>query len=384
MTEFRSLFETDLARLNAARGGVLHLITSLQTGGAETQLATLAAANHDAGRAVAVVSLVPGGPNRDRLNAAGVPAMDLGLARGSWSPRALFRLIRIIRTVQPTVLQSWMYHADLLATVAWILARRWRETRLYWGVRCSDLDMARYGAQLVRVVRLCAWLSRLPGAVVANSVAGRAVHRRLGYRPAAFPVIDNGIDTERFRPDADVRAAVRAEHALDPDTPLIAIVGRVDPMKDYLTFIQALDRLPGVHAFAVGERTNELPDVDRLFRFGRRDDVDRLLPACDVIVSSSAFGEGFSNALAEGMACGLPAVATDVGDAKRLIGECGLTVPPRDPPALAAAIQSLLDGDAKTLGARARARIAEHFSVPRMVDSFNRLHDHGPSVMTDD
>ena len=188
MTVFRSLFEADLARLESAKGGVLHLITSLQTGGAETQLATLAAANHDAGRAVAVVSLVPGGPHRERLNTAGVPAMDLGLARGSWSPRALFRLIRIIHTVQPTVLQSWMYHADLLATVAWILARRWRETRLYWGVRCSDLDMARYGGQLARVVRLCAWLSRLPGAVVANSVAGRAVHRRLGYRAPAFPV----------------------------------------------------------------------------------------------------------------------------------------------------------------------------------------------------
>ena len=70
------------------------------------------------------------------------------------------------------------------------------------GVRCSDLDMARYGGQLARVIRLCAWLSRLPGAVVANSVAGRAVHRRLGYRAAAFPVIDNGIDTKHFRPDA--------------------------------------------------------------------------------------------------------------------------------------------------------------------------------------
>ena len=130
MTEFSSLFEADLASLESARGGVLHVITSLQTGGAETQLATLAIANQSTGRAVAVVSLTPGGVHHERLRAAGVPVMDLGLRRGRWSPRAVFRLARVIRAVQPTVLQSWMYHADLLATVAWALARRWRGTRL--------------------------------------------------------------------------------------------------------------------------------------------------------------------------------------------------------------------------------------------------------------
>ncbi len=100
----------------------------------------------------------------------------------------------------------------------------------------------------------------------------------------------------------------------------------------------------------------------------------RLLAACDVVVSSSAFGEGFSNALAEGMACGLPAVATEVGDAARIIGDCGRLVPPRDPPALAEAVRALLDDDPAAVGARARARIEREFSVPRMVANFNALH----------
>jgi glycosyltransferase involved in cell wall biosynthesis len=381
MTDSATQFDDDLAAFETMRDGVLHVITSLQTGGAETQLATLAIANHAAGRRVAVVSLTPGGVHRERLRIAGVPVLDLGLRRGQASPLSVLRLATVIRTMRPSVLQSWMYHADLLSTVAWLLARRWRATRLYWGVRCSDLDMARYGARLVRIVRFCARLSRLPSAVVANSEIGRDVHRRLGYRAKAFPVIDNGIDTDLYRPDPEARATLRADYALDPDTPLIAVVARVDPMKDYLTFIQALDRLPGVHAIAVGERTNELPDTDRLLRFGRRDDVHLLLAGCDVIVSSSAFGEGFSNALAEGMACGLPAVATNVGDAARLIGDCGRTVPPRDPPALADAIQAVLDADPRALGVRARARVVEDFSVARMVDAFNRMHDHGPAAL---
>ncbi len=187
-------------------------------------------------------------------------------------------------------------------------------------------------------------------------------------------MIDNGIDTARYRPDPEARAAVRRDHGLDAETPLIAIVARVDPMKDYLTFIQALDRLPGVTALAIGDGTVGLGKIERMIALGARDDVPRLLAACDVVVSSSAFGEGFSNAIAEGMACGLPAAATAVGDAARIVGDCGRLVPPRDPVALAGAVRALLDSDPAALGRRARARIQAEFSIPRMVEAFDRLH----------
>lgn len=383
MTDLQAHFAADVAapggeqakrRLGQLEGGVLHVITGLHTGGAETQLATLAIANHRAGQRVAVVSLIAGGAHRDRLAEAGVPVADLGLQRGRGSLFAVLKLARVIRAMRPAAVQSWMYHADLLAVLAWLCAGRWRATPLYWGIRCSDLDIARYGAPLARVVRWCAMLSRFPRAIVANAEAGRDVHRMLGYRARAFPVIDNGIDIDRYCPDATARAAVRDAYGIDPAASLVGVIARVDPMKDYLTFIQALDRLPGVYALAVGERTDSLPEVDRLVRLGRRDDVPRLLAACDVVVSSSAFGEGFSNAIAEGMACGLPVVATDVGDNRRLIGDCGRVVPPRDPVALADAIREILDDQPGAVGARARQRIVENFSVARMVAAFNRLH----------
>lgn len=387
MTDSHEYFAADVAapgteqakrRLAALTGGVLHVITGLHTGGAETQLATLAIANHKAGQRVAVISLIEGGAHRERLSMAGVPVADLGLSRGRWSLLAVVKLARIIRALRPTAIQSWMYHADLLSVLGWMCAARWRASPLYWGVRCSDLDIARYGAPLARVVRLCAMLSRLPQAIVANAEAGRSVHQDLGYRARAFPVIDNGIDVDRYRPDAAAREAVREAYGIDPSAPLVGVVARVDPMKDYLTFIQALDRLPGVYAIAVGERTDSLPDVERLMRLGRRDDVQRLLAACDLVVSSSAFGEGFSNAIAEGMACGLPVVATDVGDNRRLVGDCGRIVAPRDPVALAEAIRDVLADDPQALGAKARQRVVERFSVARMVEAFNRLHRGEP------
>lgn len=383
MTDSYEYFAADVAapgtkdakrRLGAFSGGVLHVITGLHTGGAETQLTTLAIANHKADQRVAVISLIEGGAHRERLIKAGVPVADLGLRRGRWSVFAVVRLARVIRALRPAAIQSWMYHADLLSVLAWLCGARWRSTALYWGIRCSDLDIARYGAPLARVVRLCALLSRVPRAVVANAEAGRSVHQDLGYRARTFPVIDNGIDVERYRPDPSARAEVREAYGIDPAAPLVGIIGRVDPMKDYLTFIQALDQLPGVFAIAAGERTDSLPEVERLVRLGRRDDVPRLLAACDLVVSSSAFGEGFSNAIAEGMACGLPAAATDVGDNRRLIGDCGRIVAPRDPVALAAAMRDVLDDEPGTLGAKARQRVVENFSVARMVDAFNRLH----------
>lgn len=356
---------------------VFHVITGLDTGGAERTLSALVTAERPRRPEQHVVSLLPDGVLASRLRDAGIPVRDLGMTRGRPSLAAVWRLVRLLRTLQPDVVQSWMYHADLMATAAWRLSGRMRATRLYWGVRCSDMDASRYGRSFRIVRAACARWSALPTAVVANSDAGRAWHRRLGYRPQSFQVIPNGIDTDRFRPDPAARQALRAELGLVAAEPLLIHVARVDPMKDHATLIGALDRLHGVVALAVGTGTEALPSHPRLHRLGLRTDTPRLFAAADAVVSTSAFGEGFSNVIAEGMAAGLPAVATDVGDARIIVGDCGAVVPPRQPAALADAVQALLALPAEertALGRRARERIVGRFSLQRMVAAFDALH----------
>jgi glycosyltransferase involved in cell wall biosynthesis len=356
---------------------VLHVITTLQTGGAESMLAALVLAKRPSSPVARVVSLLPGGAASERLRAAGVAVTDLGMTRGRPSIGALIRLTQVIRTERPDVVQGWMYHANLMATLALALSGRRRRTRLYWGIRCSDMDPARYGWSFRVTVRVGARLSSVPDAIIANSERGRDYHRQLGYRPRRFDVIDNGIDTARFCQDEASRARVRAELGVPGTRPLLAMVARVDPMKDHDCFLRALARLSDVDALAVGEGTEQLPASPGLHRLGNRSDVPSLLAACDLVVSSSAFGEGFSNAIAEGMTCGLPAVATDVGDAARIIGDTGLVVPPRDPAALAAAISTLLNepsAQRADRSRRARRRIEERFSLSRAVEAFDALH----------
>lgn len=355
---------------------VLHVITGLGIGGAEATLVSLATSEQNSSRPLAVAALVGEGPNRDRLEAADVPVADLGMTRGRADLVGLMRLARLIRETRPEIVQSWMYHADLVSLLALWLSGRRRATRLVWNLRCSDMDTSRYPPGLAATIRACRLLSRLPNAVIANSEAGIAAHRAIGYRPKRFIHIDNGIDTHRFLPDPGARREVRRDLNIDDNSILIAIVGRVDPMKDHDMFLQVLDRLDHVRALAIGKGTELLPDLPRLFRLGSRDDVPRLLAACDVLVSTSRFGEGFPNAVGEAMSCGLPVVATDVGDTRRIVGETGIVVAPGDICALAAALQDLADniGQRQRLGLAARRRIEEHFSLTRMEEAYSAAY----------
>ena len=201
---------------------------------------------------------------------------------------------------------------------------------------------------------------------------------KLGYRPRRAEVVPNGIDLDQFRPDATVRAALRSELGIPDDAFVVAHVARVDPMKDHENLLAALTKLPDVIGLLVGAGTECLPDQHNTRRFGRREDVARILTAADAVVSSSAFGEGFSNVLAEGMACGLPAVSTDVGDARSIVGDSGIIVPARDPSALAAALRTLAR-EPKPMrterAARARAHIERNFTLRRAVKRYSDLYE---------
>ncbi len=178
---------------------VLHLITGLELGGAERMLAHIVGrADRHRFRSV-VVSMTGPGRMGPLIEAEGITVRSLGLRRGAPDPRGILRLLRTLREFRPDILQTWLYHADLLG----LIARQLSPTkRLVWNLRCTEMEGT------AGLTRLLAWGSGVPDAVIVNSDAGQRYHEALGYRPLRWALIPNGFDTQRFRPDAETRRRV--------------------------------------------------------------------------------------------------------------------------------------------------------------------------------
>jgi glycosyltransferase involved in cell wall biosynthesis len=335
----------------------MHVIGSLHGGGAERLLTNLVTQQRAPQERGWVVCLYPGGVFRPALEAAGIEVIDLGMERVSDTIVGLFKLAALLRERRPAVVQGWMYGANVFASLALGWAGR-RDTRLIWGIFCSDVDTSAYPWRSHRFHRSLARLfsGRVDG-IIYNASQARDFHHSIGFREPRSLVIPNCLDTTRFSHDPAARQSVRRELGIAPDTVLIVIAARVDPMKDWHGVLAAVRDLPGIVTVAIGDGTDRLPPQRGLIRLGWRDDVPRVFSGADIFLLGSAFGEGTSLALAEAMSCGLPAVVTDVGGNGTLVGSAGIVVPPRGTTALREALLHLAGDRARReeLGRAARA-----------------------------
>lgn len=335
-----------------------------------------------------VITLTDQDALRPGVEDIGIEVHSLGMRRGRPSASGLYRLVRILRRERPLILQTWLYHADVLGSLA---AKIVGIPVCVWNLRVSQIEMDRYPRVTRWALRAGARLSGWPDLVVVNSSAGRDAHQAAGYRPRRWRVIGNGFDAGRFHPDPRARLGFRESLGLG-DHFLVGLVARYDPMKDHATFFAAaeifLKTSPEARFILAGsgvDRTNPALNSmiercglgDRVTLLGERADMPAVLPALDLVTLSSAFGEGFSNAVGEAMACGIPCVVTDVGDMARVVGDTGRVVPPRNPEALAAAwrdLESMGREGRLRLGAAARRRIETSFELSGIVRSYERTY----------
>jgi glycosyltransferase involved in cell wall biosynthesis len=369
---------------------VTHVIASLEAGGAQHMLHKIARVQREDGVESTVIGLTAHTPAAETLAGDGFRAYTLGMTPGRAGPGDVVRLTRLLRSTRPDVVQTWMYHADLLAGV---LTRLTSAAGVVWGLRGS-VDLEHSKSSSIAVARACARTSSVvPHAIISCSEALSRIHTDMGYAAEKIVTIPNGFDLERWQPDPAARADVRAELGLAPDALLVGLVARWDPQKDHATFVRAarrvLAREPGVTFLLAGDRiAPDNPELaalleaegllgdERVRLLGLRRDVERLTAALDLAVSSSAFGEGFHNVLGEAMACGVPCAATDVGDAALVVGDTGTIVPAEDPDALAGAIAALC-GDRERLtrlGAAARARVEGRFSIGPVAEQYAAVY----------
>jgi glycosyltransferase involved in cell wall biosynthesis len=367
---------------------VAHVITGLGPGGAQAMLCKLVSAMRT-DTEHSVVSLMDEGLYGPQLRQEGVSVACLGLRAGAPRPGALVSLVRGLRRERPDLIQSWMYHADLLAGLAGALSR----IPVVWGIHHSNVNPGEVKPMTRWTRAACAQLSgTLSARVVCCGDAALRSHLELGYRADRLVAIPNGFETDRFRPDPAARAQLRLELGVAERAPLVGLVARFHPDKDVGNFIAAArsvarrrqDVLFLLAGDAIDGENRELARLideaglrSRVRLLGPRPDPQRVLAALDVLASSSRT-EGFPQVLGEALLAGVPCAATDCGDSREIIGEAGRVVAPGDPEALAGAILELLGlppEERTALGLAGRRRIQARYDINSVARRYRALYE---------
>ena len=369
---------------------IIHVITGLEGGGAEMMLyKLLSEIEEDSTIDSEVISLLPDGPIGDRIRNLGVSVTTLDMPHGTLTWGGLRQLYVLLRREQPDIVQTWMYHADL---VGGMVARLAGVEHVLWNIRSSTLNLDRDKRTTILTANICAWLSEwIPDRVLTCAREAGRVHAEIGYSRSKMTVIPNGFDTDEYRPDEEREHKIRNEIG-HPDSLLVGLVARFHPQKDHRTFLEAAARVrkqvKNVHFVLCGDgvtwendklrswvRVNELEDSVSLL--GRREDVPAVMAALDLHVLSSATGEAFPNVVGEAMSCGVPCVVTRVGDSAEIVGDTGIAVRPEDAGRLAEACEQILrlsDQERQQLGAAARERVQAKYSLKAIGDRYIEVH----------
>ncbi|MCB0335769.1 MAG: glycosyltransferase [Bdellovibrionales bacterium] len=370
---------------------VLHCITDLPAHGAQRMLLKLIEGLDSSAFENHVVSLVPGGTLTQEFLEKGIPLCDLGMKRGVPTLSALLQLRKIIKEFQPDIIQGWLYHGNLVASLAALISGN--KVPVVWNIRRALYGLGDDKWLTRNVIRAGAWLSWHPKLILHNAEVSVQQHVDFGYAEGKHAVISNCFRTDQFKPDAEARLNIRTELGIAADETLVGIVGRFHPQKDYRNFCQAAASvaLQGAPVQFVMVGDNVVPEnatirmwlsdafgdaaSDYLKRFhmlGPRDDIPAIMASIDVYCSSSA-NEGFPNVVGEAMSCGVPCVVTDAGATGELVHGVGAVVARKDSKALSRALLDFVVKEPlerQSIGRSARERVLEHYSLEAIAQQY--------------
>ncbi len=371
---------------------IVHIITGLNQGGAETVLYRLVSKLNNYEHKIISLSSIDNASLAFLFEKKGIDVMSLDMRPSNIFPIfSILKLKKLLHNEQPAIVQTWMYHANLVGGLASRLAGI---KKIIWNIRNGALEKdGEHGKPLNlttkvgAIVKLGAYFSKfLPLKIICCSKRAAEIHQKWGYADK-FHIIHNGIDVKEFQPAPDRCLKIREEFNVDCNDNLVGLIGRFHPQKDIPTFLKAAQLVSqkqnNVRFLLVGtgltqdnmilkKEIDNLHLANKVYLLGKRFDIANVLNALDVLISSSTFGEAFPNILAEAMACGVPCVATDVGESAYILGNLGIVVPPSAFEKMAEAILQTLNTPQPS--DKIRARIVENFPIEKMVNDYDEFY----------
>lgn len=362
---------------------IVHIITDLNVGGAEIMLLRLLELEAGGRNSVTVISLQDIGPVGKKIQALGIEVIPMNMFSAKDIPAVLFRLRSVLKSYAPDLVQTWLYHADLLGGLA---ARLAGVKAVVWGIHCSNVPL---GNKTTRwVMKLNSLLSGfVPDKIVTVAQLSKTNHTGHGYSPDKFVVIPNGFTASQGVEHCD---DFRQRYQLPETALLIGVVGRYHPDKGQDVLLASLEKLRDDnrwHCMMLGRGCDEAnPELMQLIErhglqgrirlLGEQDNVAHFMDHFDLFCLPSR-SEAFPMVLGEAMTRGRCCISTDVGDSKDLLSDTGLIVPPAEPELLADGLKKLLDMDADqrySLGQRASGRIKSLYSIEQTAGRYQQLY----------
>jgi glycosyltransferase involved in cell wall biosynthesis len=369
---------------------VLHIISGLDTGGAEMMLYKLIVQSSRQGIDSKIISIKKLGPMAKKIEEVGIEVDTLNIGKSFWHTLiSLPLLIWKTKKFQPHVIQGWMYHGNLFATISSLCVSS--PVILCWNIRQTLYDIKREKIFTRWTIWICKILSKVPNHILYNSSLSAQQHEGYGYSENRRTIIFNGFETEEFKPNIQLKSEVKKELNIKTRY-VVGHIARFHPKKDHKTFISAakkvVDEIEDVTFVLIGRNvlysTNTLAQYvkqlgveAKVQLLGERTDIARVLTAMDVVVSSSGWGEGFSNVIGEAMAAGSLCVVTDIGEAKDIVGNIGIVVPPYSVDAISKGVIQFLkysDEVRDDISRRGRERIIEEYSIDKIAEKYLNIY----------
>ena len=365
---------------------IVHIITGLGDGGAEHALFKIC--KYDNLNKHFVISLKGPGKYFSLLKKIGIQVYHLNFS--FFSVWKFIILVKLIRSLKPDIVQTWLVHADFIGGIA---ARLAGIRNIIWNIRYSNIEIGKAKFTTVLIIRILSLISFLvPKSIITVSKRAKIIYEKIGYNRKIIKFIPNGYDLSILKINEYQKIKFKKKNKIKKEIFLIGKVARYDSQKDHLNLLTALNLIKSKNinfccvliGFNVDKKNARLKSqisklklTNRVKLLGQNDNISEVMNGLDVHVLSSRYGEGFPNVVAEAMACGTPCVVTDVGDSGLIVGKTGWVVPPKNSLKLAKAIEyAFREKDTvkwKKRCNKVRLRIKQNFGIGNMISSYNNL-----------